>query len=477
MNDGPRIWEGLCELDDTLAEHGVPRMSVRWREESRRFYLHPTARLWVVCAGRGAGKNLQGIKCSLAETLFGSFRVPPGERHYDIEVSETRDEATKTLAIKQQYLRFIGEPFSATTDTIELLNQPDRGFKVLACRVGAVSGWRAFGFTLQEVAKWNNEGVNPTKEVFASANAMTVTHPTARKRVFSSPMATSGDFFDMFERGNTDYQQVSQGSSWEFNDAITEQQTRELEPDDRVWRREYLGVPQAGALSAFDAGAITRAFAIPTTEGKPCQRIMVLDPSSGRADTWSFGIVGWNETELGGFICFDTIDGIEGSFWKQISGPEIVSKVAAIAKEHGVRHVHADQRESLMLEGAFAKHGLAYTVHDWTATSKPAAVERVRRWFADGAIALPDHDKLRRELLSFEERITPSGQFTFGGRGNSKDDYVALLITAAMADMADDIPKRGGGIPAPPRSGAEPPLDGHLRGNRWWGGTRWRRGF
>lgn len=47
---------------------------------------------------------------------------------------------------------------------------------------------------------------------------------------------------------------------------------------------------------------------------------------------------------------------------------------------------------------------------------------------------LPRHERLRNELLGFEERISGSGGFTYGARGKNHDDYVALLITAAIAD-------------------------------------------
>jgi hypothetical protein len=49
-------------------------------------------------------------------------------------------------------------------------------------------------------------------------------------------------------------------------------------------------------------------------------------------------------------------------------------------------------------------------------------------------LVLPEHEQLRDELLEFEERSTTTGAFTFGARGSGHDDYVALLLTAAMAD-------------------------------------------
>jgi hypothetical protein len=143
------------------------------------------------------------------------------------------------------------------------------------------------------------------------------------------------------------------------------------------------------------------------------------------------------------------VDGIEGKFWEHTSGNAIVARVAQAMRDAGVRIVHGDQRESLMLQAEFARHSIEYRVHDWTASSKPPAVERVRRLLADSALVLPPHEKMRRELLAFEERISASGSFTFGARGNKHDDYVALLITAMMADSAFELD----GSPQVPPSG------------------------
>jgi hypothetical protein len=116
-------------------------------------------------------------------------------------------------------------------------------------------------------------------------------------------------------------------------------------------------------------------------------------------------------------------------------GEAIADKIAATARDYGCPHVDSDQREALFLGAGIRKRGLVFTERTWTAQSKPVAVERVRRWLTDGVLALPEHDRLRRELLGFEERVNASGMLTFGARGSGHDDFVALLITAAMAEV------------------------------------------
>ena len=102
--------------------------------------------------------------------------------------------------------------------------------------------------------------------------------------------------------------------------------------------------------------------------------------------------------------------------------------------------VVGDQREALMLQSEFNRHGLMHVAIDWTQPRKQAAVARLRRWFADGLLVIPEHERLRRELRGFTEKITPGGGLTFGARGSGHDDYVALLLTAAMADERNLLP-------------------------------------
>lgn len=435
-----RLWVGFQDVVERLAAHGVPRPSDRWMQEVRRFYLHPTAKAWLACCGRGSGKNLVGILCDITELVHGDFKIAPGERHYQVQVGENTDEAQKTLRQQGAYFDMLGIPNERTKDTIDLGGElSDRGTKVLACRIGAVSGFRSTGDTHQEIAKWNNDGVNPADEIATSAAAQTVTHPSARHRYFSTPMGRTGFFYDRLRLGDTASQIVTCGPTWEFNPTITEAETRKLEPDERKWRREYLAEPQATALAAFDPTAVERAFA-ERPRLIPRRRSIIIDASSARKDRWSWGVCGWNlDAEGRGYLAFDLVDGLEGRFWEQVSAEELVDGIAHLAREVGITDVHGDQREAYALASLFERKGLRFTSHDWTATSKPRAVETVRRWLADGSLSLPPHEQLRRELLEFEEKLTASGGFRYEARRSGRDDYVALLLTAALADMGGEL--------------------------------------
>jgi hypothetical protein len=191
-------------------------------------------------------------------------------------------------------------------------------------------------------------------------------------------------------------------------------------------------------LGAFDAEDVARAFEARdfagAAHGAP---IVVIDASSGKKDSFTWAVVRRSRLPSGlSVVRFELVDGLSGALWRGATGAAIVARVAAIARAHKARSVHGDQRESLMIASEFLRHGVRFREHTWTAASKPPAVETVRRWFREGVIALPPHEKLRRELLAFEERLSPSGAFTFGARGSGNDDYVALCLTAAMSDAA-----------------------------------------
>lgn len=245
-----------------------------------------------------------------------------------------------------------------------------------------------------------------------------------------------------------------------------------------------------GGAHVFDFDAIDRARTMVTPAHQPVRPVCFIDASSGRKDSWTWGFGAWvtphvapdafiyeplkdhrgftirpnghvamNErgeprlrADYAGpikpFIAFWDVGGFEGSFWDQVGGERVVQHVAMLCQKNGATVVHADQREAYMLAAAFKGAGLRFVEHPWTATSKPDAVDRVRRWFASNTIRLPNHPRLIQELHAFVEVPTPGGGFTFKARGSGHDDFVALLLTAALADIEGQIPRSPIALPA-----------------------------
>ncbi len=403
-----RVLDFLEQLDERLAP-AFPTMSPFWLSETRRFYTHPTAKTWSARVGRGGAKSTQIVKIAFAETIAGSFAIPPGEVHWFAIVSENKDEAAGRLRLIEALLDAMKMEYSRDGDSI-VLKRPGwerRGFKVLAARLGAVSGFRAIGLAMDEVAKWNNDGTNPAAEIAASANAMLVTHPAAKRLAFSSPLAAGGLHYELVERGETARQIVSLAPTWVANPSISEERTHELEDDPRVWKREYLAEPQAGALAAFDPDLVERALAnqVPDDYVR-CSRVLLVDPTAGASDNYAYGFCRWrlDPERVRHILEFSFVGGIADASKRGLTSNDVVAFLTREARTRGVAYAHGDQFERFALASAFALRGITYIAHTWTAPMKERAVERVRTWLRDGSLSLPDYEPLRRELLAFEEK-------------------------------------------------------------------------
>jgi len=406
----------LLALDAKLAAGNVPALSSYWKGEAARFYGHQSARTLVECVGRGGDKSRTSTKMAIAETLFGAFDIPPGERHYYTHVAENRDEASKTLGVLEQYLRVLSVPFERAGDTIELGRLP-RGIKVLACRVGAVSGWRCIGWTADECAKWSSEGADPTSEVLTSIRAMTVTHPSARGRIFSSPMGILGHFYEAWSRGNTDAQLVGWAPTWVANPTVTEARTRELERDERRWRREYGAEPtQDTDQSMFSATLLERATRkhegdVQAEAG--VSYVAAMDPGFVR-NPWTFVIAG--KRLVNGRVKRSVVLAREwrGTDAHPNDPRRILREIAPLCRLYSIDGVYTDQYEKYGLQAIAEEPGidLSVWVHGETGEARLARYEDLQMKLSDDEIELPRNLQMRADLLAVTQRQTTAGGFT-----------------------------------------------------------------
>jgi len=475
--------DSLLSMDSRLVAGGHLPLTPWWRAELSRFYDSGARRL-VARVGRGGVKSHTAAKLALHSLLFGDWPVPPGEIHYHAFVSENRDEAAQRIRLLASFLTALHVGHDVRDGEIVLRDLP-LGFRVFACRIGAVSGFRCVGFTADEVAKWRTAdgGANPAPEVIASLRAMTVTHPHAREMFVSSPLGLLDLHHQLIEQGESADQIVCIAPTWLANPSISEEQTHALEPDDRVWRREYAAIPQAAISAAFDSELIDAAMRRIPRGGRWGRPIVAIDPSSGRGDAFPSIVAAWRYVQVGDpvdftvplldgngndvsrfylldargavirddrgdaimrddvdpalvrpVLCFYDLSAIEGRFFGSVPLEDIVADIARKARRAGAARVVSDQREELALDAEFRRERMAFHPIAWTNERKSQAVLRLRRLMAERAIIVPKDETLRRELLSFQERLTPSGMITFGARSSGHDDRVACILTALMAE-------------------------------------------
>lgn len=479
--------DAFLRLDAKLVAAGFPPTSPWWRDVLERF-LCSGRRTLVARVGRRGGKSSTVCRLAVALAIGVDWPIPPGDTGFIVIVSARMEDAYSRLTTIEAILRALKVPFTRRDNTIHLDGQPI-AFRAIPATVAAASGPTTVAIIADEVAKWRNDvGANPAAEVLASLRPTmaTMAKHGARMALISSPFGLLDAHAEAFDRGDTDDQIVAHAPTWIANPTLTEEETRALEPNARVWSREYAAVPSATASAAFETEDVLGCFRAPPPGVMHGEPILVLDPSSGRGDhftgavacwawplkqgakiSWSFvderrGETwphhldpwvnpreafahyppgGWfrhrpkaEDIEEGAppFVLVSQVDGIEGRF-EASTAVGVWDHFAKIAKRNGVRHVYGDQREMLAGHAALARHSLRYEVCTWSNESKRIAIEIIRRWMQTRALVLPDHEKLRRQLLEYETKITPSGYEVSGGRGRN-DDYAALLLTLAMVE-------------------------------------------
>lgn len=437
----------LRALDRALVANGWPALSQWWMTTLERF-LASTMRQLVLRVGRRGGKSSSLCRLAVAVALaYDLARIPQGDIGVVALISTTRDEANQRVRTIREMLAVVGIATRPVEHGIELADRRI-AIKVYVATIAGVSGFTSILVIADEVAKWrdSDNGANPAKEVLASVRPTMATQPSARIILSSSPLGTEDAHARAYDEGDSDFQQTAFAETWTANPSVSEAETHGLEPDERIWEREYAAIAQRARLAAFDVDAVDDAFE-PVELARSFGAFGVIDASSGKKDRFTYAVASWHESAaVAGagerVLAFTHVAAYDASsFWSADAGERVVTNVAREMRQRGVRVVYADQREAMMIGAAFTRAGLRFFELPWTGPRKERSVTTVRRWLADRrlVIAKPHgvhHAKMRDELLAFEERIAKSsGGLTFGARRNGHDDFVALLLTAAMADQ------------------------------------------
>ncbi|MDX2054067.1 MAG: hypothetical protein SFV15_16830 [Polyangiaceae bacterium] len=479
-------FESLMGLDSKWVSRGHQPLPEWWQGHYRAFYQHPTARTFVARVGRGGVKSHSQTKLSVNEVLFADWSIPPGEIHFWAYVSQNKDEASQRLRLIERLLSDLSIAFDRNGDEIILRHMP-RGWRVFACQVGAVSGFRCFGYSADELSKWRSQSdlANPAAEVCASLNAMTVTHPGARRILVSSPLGTTDYHFDRCALGTDESQYFCEAATWVANPSITKEQTKRLEPDERVWAREYAAIPQASISAAFDADLIDAAFKH-NRQGKALDYpIVVMDASRGLGrDETAWAPCVWRQHFLGEPLDFtrpltDSEGNIVEELYQQANGKVLRDHNARPLLKPGAEHFTAPYLEFGPFQGTnfyereedvaasiyrtawdwnacrvvgdqfgangFASHFRRFQIQfrpvDVTAPQKEQAVVRLRRLLADRQVIFhPGDTELRLQLKRYSEIIRSSGVLKFSGKSQGRDDRAATVILSMIADAEGLIP-------------------------------------
>ena len=427
-------------LDAALVKAGFPASSPWWRAQIERF-VRSGCRRWVIRAGRRAGKSSTLCRLAVAWALWGSWFVPPGDTAIIPFVSVDRGEAAARLKTIGEILRALRLKPEARADELELTDRR-LVFRVVTCSIRGTVGFTAVAVFGDEMARWESRdtAANPAQEVMGSLRPTMATQPDAFEVCSSSPWGEDDYHAELFDSGDSAHQLTSFAETWTANPTITEDQTHELEPDERVWSREYAAQPGTTLSAAIDAADVARCYDSKRV-GAVIGGFVAIDASSLRGD--AFAYIAGQRTDADEFIVSD-VGGFEGAALKSVSMETVVRTIAERARAWRTDAIFGDQREEAALRALFAQHDVALQSFAWSESSKDAAMQWLRRAMREGGIIIEHpHATLKRELLGMKARLMPSGRIKYETNGL---DFASCLVTLAHACVAGAATSQSGEV-------------------------------
>jgi len=427
-------------LDALLVRAGWHRTSDWWRATVRRF-LRSKARTLVARVGRRGGKSATLCRLAVALGVFVDHPIPKGDVGVIAFVSSRMEEATARLFTIRKILDAIGVKYRERGNSIELVNKPIR-FTVYPCTVAGASGFTSIAVIWDEVSKWRDAdtGANPATEVIAALRPTMATQPHARMVLSSSPFGTLDAHAVAFARGDAPDQLTAHAPTWEANPTITEEKTHALEPNERIWRREYAAIPgdaESSFLSSVDVRACVDAGVASRPPVGGTAYVLAMD-AAFRADCFAVVVALREYRSRPGappidLIVVDAIHRWTPQPGQRLDFDQCMERVASIATKYNEARVVRDAFAGDAVGSALAVRGVR---SNEMAMSSAAQWERwsfVEQIVRTAALRLPDDPATIRELSELRLKLRQSGlvQVAAPERKGAHDDVADCIALGA----------------------------------------------
>lgn len=427
-------------LDRLLVSKGWPPMSPWWEKALHNFYL--TRKPFLVArVGRRGGKSSTLCRLAVAEALWGEHDIPPGDVGVVPFVSTRVEEAGERLQTIRKILTALGVKYTASGDSIRAQRQDKRDvmWRCFPATVAGVSGFTSVLAICDEVAKWKDRdtGANPATEVLRSLRPTLASQKNAKMVLSSSPLGLLDAHADAFAAGDTAEQMVVMAETWVANPTLSVERTKQLEPDEPTWRREYAAIPQAEAESSFLSEVLVDAAIRPSPLHVPRERgveyYATMDPAT-RGHAWTFTIGGIRPNMKRAVVYHREWQGTRDN---PLSPKEVLRAQKSICTEYGVDMIWTDQLAIDAMRDLADDIELTLVEVPWTLGRKIEAFESLRAELAAKTVELPDDPVVKTDLLQVKKRLTRSGISLeipeIGGRHCDYAPAVAMLLHLPMA--------------------------------------------
>ena len=254
--------------------------------------------------------------------------------------------------------------------------------------------------------------------------------------MFISTPDGRGWFHDWWHRGQDSDHPAIDSFRWTTYDAPhipdSEVDAAREEMPDRIWRQEYLAEFRDDAGGVFDTEQATAAYELadgvtPHESAEPPYRVAADLARS--EDYLALGALG-----ASGRLAHLTRE-------RDLSWPQIQSKIERVAKTHGDAPVAIDATRDNKLVADLERAGLDIRPVTFSAQRKQSLVENLAAGIEAGEVTIPADSIVATELAVFEYETTRAGNVRYGAPDSHHDDTVDMLA------MAYDMPAGGAGIP------------------------------
>jgi hypothetical protein len=393
----------------------------------------------VVVASRRSGKGRMGAALAVYEATMVERNLAPGEVGVVAIISPTKQQSAVMLGYCRGYFEtspvLRGEVVDITQDEIRLRN--GNVIAVLTNDYRSLRG-RTLLLAILDEASFLRSDESSTPDIEAARALLPgLSTTTGMLVIMSSPYRRAGLLFqryrDFFGKEDDNTLVVS-GSSMTFNPTL----------DNAMIESARLSDPQA-ALSEWEGqfrtdlaaflsddlidGAIDHGRPLELPPRESVRYFAFTDASAGRHDAFTLAICHRD----GGRVVADVVRGRKPPF----DPASVAQEYAKLVREYRCGTIMGDNYSPGWVSGAFREAGIEYQTSPKNRSE--LYLETLPLW-TRGAISIPNHAQLTRELRLLERRTARSGKDSVDHGPSGSDDFANAVAGAMwLASRPDEI--------------------------------------
>ena len=399
----------------------------------------------TVIGGRRGGKDSKIAAPIAIDGAFRDHHLTRRDRAYVMLIPPTKRQA----GIAMHYIRTSLLSSSILRkcvavdrrDEIELTN----GIIIACypCSHSAVRGVSIVCCICDELAFWPHEdtAASPEEEVLAAVRPVMAIFPTSKLIKISAPYRKEGILWREFQQRGELNHLVWQLPSPEMNptlqaDALENERKRDPEKYRREFLAEFTDQITAWVVpEVLNPCIVTGRTELPRLEN--ATYVVAVDPAFKHSD---FALAILHRTGDGPVVV-DCVKHWTGTKKVPLAYEWVCEEIKRVIDQYGIRKVVGDQYCAPIIKQHFAKLGIHYGEHTFSAHTRANLFGNLKYLMPQRKIELLDEPMLLRQLRSLEECNERNGNVDIRPSHSQKDD-LAVAVALAAFELSGQRPPR-----------------------------------